>query len=939
MKKLFARYFDIQHLSPKESLFDVIVLGSIAAGIISIINTHISKIGAVATILASVTEAIIVLLFFVAHKYKIYDKVSVFICALAVLILFPMNFFYGGGIDSGMPIWFVLGILFTVLLLEGRAFWVTLIMELIVDCIVFAVSYRYPELVIPFKNSATRYVDVMQALFFVGIVLGAILKYQQWIYQRLQEDIEKKNEMLTQSIRKSELAEEEMKEAWDEAEQARIEAEMANRAKDDFLANMSHEMRTPMNAIVGLSEILLRDDLHARERDMIVQIKSAGNTLLEIINETLDFSKIKAGKLKISESEYALTDVIKGVSQLVAIRIKAQEVNFIVETDGTLPRVLYGDALRIRQVLVNLLTNAIKFTKKGYIKLRVYREEQSILEPNRISLGFCVEDTGIGITEKDMEHLFDSFYQVDAKKNREIEGTGLGLAIAKQLAEKMGGNLVVKSTYGHGSEFVFTINQTVIDSSPISQFSEDEQLEVYACFKNEHLKDALRRFFVDEPVVLRFVSRKEIKDIPDNEKCIIFVEYSEYVGSLKKLLSQRSYNRNIVYIPKIMIEPRNQERVIIMRAPFSLLNFAELIKTDSTKLDLIKGYDSFIAPNAKVLVVDDNQMNLNVAVGLLEPLQMQVDTALSGEEAINKAISDRYDIIFMDHMMPRMDGVEATHILRNLESEYLNKVPIIALTANAVNGAKEMLLREGMDDYIAKPFSGAEIASKVKKWLNMDKQLHVDQSTLAEMTEADQSETEVMGIVDLNTVGAIKRVGSAEIYKNALFDFSESYENIRQKITDYAGVNDKLFQMEMHTLKSSAALIGAENLADMAEFLELSETDEYLDERVPELLEEYQNIVEQIVENLSREDEKEKEKQPFDKEAVKELLYEMKEMAADFDMDAVDDNRKAILEFELPEAMQEQMDLLKKSIESFSYKDIAPRVDAMLTIADATVLQ
>ena len=386
-------------------------------------------------------------------------------------------------------------------------------------------------------------------------------------------------------------------------------AEHAVAVKSAFLANMSHEIRTPMNAILGMAEMALRGRLDDEEKDYIEQIQIASEGLLTIINDILDFSKMESGKLQIVENEYEILNMIKEVGNLVQGKVKDKGLALVIQVEPDIPRSLFGDEIRIKQVLINLVNNAVKFTDEGTITIRVECENGA----ESVLLKIAVRDTGIGIKEEDLERIFNSFEQSDTFRNRKKEGSGLGLTISRQLLHLMGGEIYVESVYQKGSCFSFEVPQKVVDAAPCGAYEE--------------------------------------------------------TGS----------RRN-----------RKQE------------------------------YSKFRAPEAKVLVVDDNRVNLRVAVGLMKPFGMQIDTAQSGMEALSRVREKEYHLIFMDHMMPEMDGVETAQKIRAFEGSYYQEVPIIALTANAISGAKEMFVEEGMNDFIAKPINMKELSDKILEWLPLE---------------------------------------------------------------------------------------------------------------------------------------------------------------------------------------------------------------------------
>lgn len=508
-------------------------------------------------------------------------------------------------------------------------------------------------------------------------------------------------------------------------------AESANNAKSDFLANMSHEIRTPINAVLGMNEMIIREDNKAmgltESEPMVVQealenisvyagdVKKAGHNLLAIVNDILDFSKIEAGRMDLIIAPYQLSSLLNDINNMTLFKAQDKGLEFTVEVDPQIPDELEGDEVRIRQIFTNLLNNAVKYTDKGSVSLKVRFKKQ---EEGKILLTIIVWDTGIGIKDEDKGMLFKRFERLEMERNSTLEGTGLGLPITRHLIELMGGKIDVESEYGKGSIFTVTIPQTVVSDMPIGDFQ--KRLK-------EHLSDG------------------------------------------------RPYR------------------------------------------------ESFRAPSAHILIVDDTSINLKVAVNLLKNTKMKIDTATSGAEAVEMAAKTRYDMIFMDQRMPEMDGTQAFHKIRESSDGLSKDVPVVCLTADAVIGAKERYLTEGFSDYLTKPIDNYALEKMITKYLPEDKV----EKVFEEPVENDGDGFGEDAFSSLRSVGIEPKAGlrycqdDEELYRSLLAEYAygeiEKANNL-QKSYDSANWHD--YSIYVHSIKSSSKMIGATALSMRAGKLE-----------------------------------------------------------------------------------------------------------------------
>ncbi len=502
--------------------------------------------------------------------------------------------------------------------------------------------------------------------------------------------------------------------------EARRAAEEANRAKSTFLANMSHEIRTPMNAICGMADMLERSNIPPHEMEYVQTIQVAARNLLGIINNILDFSKVDAGKFELCNVHYRLDEMLRGVENIIASRVYTKNIKFEIDIKPGIPIYLNGDKTKIHQVLINILGNAAKFTEHGKIQLYTGWEQ---LSGGKVKLIFQVTDTGIGIREEDLPKLFNQFSQVDTKRNCNIKGTGLGLALSRGIARYMGGDITVTSEYGSGSTFTVTIEQEIVKYPDNKQQALDGYIVLV--YEEDYNDRQNLSYILDEMGVKNeFIESADginysIFDGYSQEKRIFLYNYEQMQASDIKLPA----DVNIVALLEYFAVIKKGDIVYnYIKKPFDIFKVYDALFNNRPLYYKKWSKNNIVVSNAHIAVVDDNRVNLKVAVTQLKEWNIFAETFTSGQGLLRALEKGRkYDIIFMDHIMPGMDGIETAINIRSMEGEYFKKVPVIALTANAIDGVMEEYRKAGMDSCLFKPFSLGQIEEKLAEFLPEEK--------------------------------------------------------------------------------------------------------------------------------------------------------------------------------------------------------------------------
>ena len=719
---------------------------------------------------------------------------------------------------------------------------------IIVGAVFIGLMYLYTfifhsELILSGLPTVDSAGDFLLQLMVIAVAVTGILFLLRRIRQQ-REVLQQRNANMTNLLRVLEIKHD--------------EAQAATKAKSDFLANMSHEIRTPMNAITGMSELLAQTDMPDEAKEYVKTIQSSSGIMLELINDILDYSKMDAGRMELVSEVYRLDELLSDIARIIHARLYGKDVKFIIEGNGDVPISYFGDSLRIKQILLNLLGNAVKFTKEGEIILSVSatpgKEEVMVLH-------FDVSDTGIGIKKEDQDRLFNEFTQVDSRKNRKIQGTGLGLAIAKNFARMMHGDVTLESEYGKGSTFHVVIDQKVVDETPFD----------FGIF------DALGQGMLP----------------------------AEGEGN--------------------------------------------------------KSINEFVCPDARILIVDDNQVNLKVAKGIIGSYQAHIELSESGFDAL-KRIQDgeTFDILFIDHMMPEMDGVETVNRIRSLNSDYARNVPIIALTANAAGEDKKLFLDAGMNDLLIKPIDTHSLAQIMRTYLPPVLQVSIESKDAGGAGRAFMGGYTEKNAPDKNTgfsekdftfpMSGIDYRYAYDIFNGNRDSYIEILKVVREEgktkpeyIRKLLDEKDfKNYTIEVHALKSAFLSIGAMHLSDHFREHELngkSGNKKAIRDDFEKLYKEYTDMLSQIEAFfVSEEKEEPSEKSAGSEISIREYKRTLEFIAKNIEFFEIDRANKEIdnlMSCKLDENVEKRLEEARSHMDNFMYEEAKEDILVLLSVAES----
>ncbi|OGI06789.1 MAG: hypothetical protein A2Y40_00920 [Candidatus Margulisbacteria bacterium GWF2_35_9] len=741
-----------------------------------------------------------------------------------------------------------------------------------------------------------------------------------------------------------------LKHSEEELIKAKEVAESATKAKSEFLANMSHEIRTPMNAIIGFSGLVKKTDLTLKQLDYVNKIDSSANSLLGVINDILDFSKIEAGKLEIESVDFKLDQVISNIVDVISIKAAEKNIELLNNIKNDVPCSLIGDPLRLGQVIINLVNNAVKFTEKGHILIKVELIEKDF---DRCRIKFSVNDSGIGMTKEQMDKLFFAFSQADSSITRKFGGTGLGLTICKNLVEMMNGKIYVESELGIGSTFIFDVEfmiQTKIKEKRVIQLEKLRDLKVLIVDDNEMasdiLKEQLLSFGINACTVtsgneaILEVKQKSV----ENQYDLVFMDWRmpgmDGIEAAKSILNDNTLEHTPITIMvtafgrediikkaekigvnSFLMKPVNQSLLYdtIMNA-FGKDIIEDIARTSNKKgkADSSKGLEGI-----RVLLVEDNILNQEVATEILKGAGLIVEIANNGKEAVEAVSTSIYDVVLMDIQMPIMGGYEATNLIRS--NEKFKDLPIIAMTAHAMQGVKQDCIAAGMNDYVCKPIDLDALFLVLKKWVNPNNINHIIEKTYDALIENDIEIQFPKNKSSIDFELGLKRLnGNKKLYRKLLIDFATSYSSSCMDIRKAKNQNDiDLILKLTHTLKGVAGNISIYEIQRIATELETAVSQnsmdrfDYLVNELDKAFIEFNTSIEPLLENSSFEpliiD------KPLNITEVEPILQKLSQLIWDDNIDAensLEDLRKHMGE----ENFKEEMQIITNSISDYDFE-------------------
>jgi len=691
-----------------------------------------------------------------------------------------------------------------------------------------------------------------------------------------------------------------------------VRLEEINQRTEDFLANVSHELRTPINAVTGISSVMLKNEEDTGKKKDLFTIQMAGQRLFGQIEDILDYTEIDNEKISVSEENYMISSIVNDVISENQMQEREHMPELVFDLDAAMPAVLFGDGKKIKKILRHLVNNAVKFTQKGGVYVRIH----VLYKDYGVNLCMTVSDTGEGISEENLEKITEGFYQKDAGRNRRAGGLGLGLPIVAGLVSYMEGFMQITSKEGGGTSVCVSIPQKIADHRPMITLKNRERL-CLACFlKPEKYEVPEVRNFYNKMIthmiegmeisIHRVFQLDELKALAGVYQIThLFIGEEEYEES-SALFEELAERMMVIVAADRHFSLPLHTKAKLLKKPFYCLPIANMLNVETVQDELFFAEKQMLCPDVRVLVVDDEPMNLMVAEGIFKEYEMQVRAVHSGMEALEACEREEFDLIFLDHMMPEMDGVETLKRLRRLMADSERKVTVIAFTANAVSGAREMFFEEGFDEFVSKPIEMAELERVLRKVLpksmiryeekgsraerHTDSQNSERSESVQEQQLPDHDRMELLEKAGIHTSNGLQYcLNDTAFYDELLCKFASDADRKLEEIDSFFGQKDwENYCIMVHALKSTARMTGADTLSDLAKDLEdaAKRADaEYIGNHHENLLAQYRETVRNIREIFGEEDEngEQKEYQEISDSEFRKRLHEISDSLNTFE--------------------------------------------------------
>lgn len=830
IERQFARlmhYFLSESVPMRSKQFDLsilyLTLTSLIMSVILAFNGQAYELAAFVFLMTWILVGV----WYVAHKFYSIKTASNLTCIILNFFVIPICFFGYGGIYSGIPLLFVEGIILTCFLMDGIGLVLTLILEIIWYSFLILYGFFHPETIMELPNLDNVILSI--AFLFVGsaMVTVFIISYQSWIHQNTSKNIAR----------------------------SKAEVENARQTKSKFLANMTHEIRTPMNAIIGMTELILKEDLNNGAREETEVIKDASSELLSIINNILTYSKLDSGKLELLPTKYRFDELMNEIIRTVSIDLQDRSIDFHVDIDPSIPIMLYGDDIRIKQVFLSLLFNALRYSDDGRIIMEVKNEY--ISKEHSVTLHCSVSDTGVGLSQVDIEAIFGAYERYDSRQGSNLKGMGLELSICKELLHLMGGELKISSIVGIGMAIEFEFTNVVVDDIPIVRLQEDENRQVLIFLSNKMEEKSWKILNDKFNIRPEYVYSRNAfaTKIFEKKYSHIFLPDQEY-QNLKDVLEQYECEDYTYIITDYRHAFRDFNNCKLLRRPLSCLNLGDVFNDKWTQENYQAPLEkeNVIFPKARVLLVDDNKVNLKVAAGILENFGIRADMVESGYACVEMLKKEKYHLVLLDQFMPDMNGVETLHNIREIQGEYYKELPVLCMTADFGGEVREHLISEGFQDYIAKPMKIYYVERFLRQYLPEELMEIVnkpEESISKEKTEGkEEQKTETLSmnlqpVLGINTVG-----GNEETYLTILNTYyKEGLDKIQEIPKIYESGDISLFTTNVHSVKGSSASVGAPGISAVFKALEMagkSNDTAYIEQNLNQALEQFQTLLEEV---------------------------------------------------------------------------------------------